>query len=46
MHAFVEEFKILAMTKGYIPSLDHKVLRLDFGSKGQDQNINRISKDF
>ena len=46
MHNQIEEFKILFMTKGYIPNLDHQVNRLDFGSKGQDINVGKISKDF
>ena len=34
------------MTKGYIPSLDHQVIRLEFGQKNSDKERSKVEKDF
>jgi hypothetical protein len=38
MHGQIEEFKFLAMTREYIPRLDHEIIRLDFGQKGSQND--------
>ena len=34
------------MSRGYIPKLDHEIIRLDFGQKGSQNDQSKIHKDF
>ncbi len=46
MHAQLEEFKMIVMTRFYIPRLDHEIIALDFGQKGSQNQQQKIQNDF